>query len=138
MKSIISAFALLLVFFSSPSLATDRIIDLTNVTVPVNPDGSMPTVEMVKQAIINGCRKRGWSPTITGDNKITANIYVRSVHYAEIEISYSAKTYSITYKSSRGLDYDEKKRKIHRNYNKWVSMLSASIQREFGVRAQGY
>jgi hypothetical protein len=138
MKFLTSIFTLVLMFFSFSAFASDPIKDLVGVTVPVNVDGSAPNVEEVKQAIISACRKRGWTPTITGANQITASITVRSKHSAEVEISYTEKDYSIIYKSSQELDYNEKKRKIHRNYNKWVAMLSSSIQREFGVRAQGY
>jgi hypothetical protein len=129
---------ILLMVFSSITLAADPIVDLIDVPVPVNLDGSQPKIEEVKVAIISAARKRGWIPTIKDDGKITATLLVRSKHFAEVEISYNTNTYSIVYKSSRELDYNETKRKIHRNYNKWVSMLSTSIQRELGVRAQGY
>ncbi|MBK8187974.1 MAG: hypothetical protein IPK77_12430 [Cellvibrio sp.] len=138
MNVIKSTLFVLLMIFSSITLAADPIVDLIDVPVPVNLDGSQPKIEEVKIAIISAARKRGWIPTMKGDGKILATLLVRSKHYAEVEISYNANTYSIVYKSSRELDYNEKKRKIHRSYNKWVSMLSTSIQREFGVRAQGY
>jgi hypothetical protein len=32
---------------------------------------------------------------------------------------------------SRQLDYNEKRQKIHRNYNGWVIKLSATIQQQF-------
>jgi hypothetical protein len=138
MKFLKTAMIFVFVLFSFSALAADPIQDLIDVTVPVNATGGEPTLEEVKVAIIAGCRARGWSPSISADGKIVANILVRSKFYAEVEISYTKKTYSIVYKSSRELDYDEGKRKIHRNYNKWVGMLSASIQRAFGVRAQGF
>lgn len=137
-KKIVSVFSVFLLAFSVSVLAADPIVDLIDVAVPVNTDGSQPKLDDVKTAIISASRKRGWTPVVSGSNKITANLLVRSKHFAEVEITYNSNTYSIVYKSSRELDYNEKKRKIHRNYNKWVSMLSSSIQREFGVRAQGY
>lgn len=138
MKFLKSVLAIILIFSALPSFASAPIQDLIDVAVPVNVDGSAPNLEAVKLAIISACRKRGWSPVIAGTNQISASILVRSKFHAEVEIPYNAKSYSIKYKSSRELDYDEEKGKIHRNYNKWVAMLSASIQREFGVRAQGY
>jgi hypothetical protein len=127
-----------LIFVPGVCFSAHPIENLIDVPVPVNIDGSQPSVDEVKSAIISACRKRGWSPALESDSKIKASILIRSKHYAEIEIPFSDKSYSIIYKSSRGLDYNEKKQKIHGNYNKWVVKLSASIQREFGVRSQGY
>ena len=138
MKILTALFSIVLLLGTPAVFAADPIQDLIDVPVPVNIDGNQPKLDEVKLAIVSAARKRGWSPVISGENKITASLLVRSRHFAEVEITYNQNTYSIVYKSSRELDYNEKKRKIHRNYNKWVAMLSASIQREFGVRAQGY
>lgn len=127
-------FACITLCLSSWAFAAEPIQNLLDVPVPVNLDGSTPKLEDVKKAIISGCRARGWTPVLgqTG-NLITASQLVRSKHFAEVDISYSEKSYSIVYKSSRDLDYDEKKQKIHRNYNKWVVILSNAIQREFSA-----
>lgn len=84
-----------------------------------------------------GCKKRRWTPVLERKNKITATISVRSKHFAEIEIPFTADKYSIIYRSSKNLDYSEKNQLIHRNYNKWIHMLQSSIQREFTEAAQG-
>lgn len=135
MKFVNVLLALILTLHSFCVFAAKPIQDLSGVKVPVYVDGSQPTIEEVKQAVIAGCHKRGWTPVISGANQITASILVRSKHFAEVEISYSEADYSITYKSSKNLDYNEKRQRIHRNYNSWISKLSSSIQREFGVRA---
>ena len=127
-----------LVCMSAVCYAADPIQNFLEIPIPANLDGSSPNAEEVKTAIIKGCRARGWTPVVNGANSIIASILVRSKHYAEVEIVFTGKTYSIKYRSSRDLDYDEKDQTIHRNYNKWVVMLSATIQREFGVRSQGY
>jgi len=129
---------LVLLFVVSPLLvfAGSPIQDLLDNPVPIKPDGSMYSVEDVKNAIIKACQERGWTPKPDGDSKVIASILVRNKHYAEIEIAFTTSTYSIRYLSSRNLDYDEEHREIHRNYNKWVVMLSSSIQRQFGVRSQ--
>ena len=59
------------------------------------------------------------------------SILVRGKHYAEVKIPFSLTNYSILYSDSRVLDYNEKKQRIHRNYNNWVINLNASIQRNF-------
>ena len=119
----------------SASVPIQNIIDFP---VPINLDGSSPNIEQVQMAIISGCKKRGWTPVFMEGNRIKASILVRATHYVEVEIPFSSKSYSIIYVSSRELDYNEKKNKIHKSYNKWVSMLSNSIQRGFSVRSQMY
>lgn len=138
MKRVMSLLSILLLMVSVSAMAADPIQDLIDVAVPVNIDGKQPGLEEVKAAVISGCRKRGWIPVVSGPNQITAKLDVRSKHFAEVDITYNVNTYSIVYKSSTNLDYNEEKRKIHRNYNKWVSILSSTIQREFGVNAQGF
>lgn len=131
-------FILTLLFFCSLAYAGKPILNLVDIPIPINTDGSSPDIGVISEAIISACRNRGWTPTLAGENKINASILIRSRHYAEVEIPFSEAGYSILYKSSRELDYDQKKQKIHRNYNNWVAKLSSSIQREFGVRAQNF
>lgn len=138
MRSLKLLVACLTLSLSSLTFAADPIKNIIDAPVPVNIDGSAPKLDAVKLAIIAGCRDRGWTPVIGNGNTIIASLSVRSKHFAEVEISYTEKTYSIKYKSSKELDYDEKKQTIHRNYNKWVVMLSDTIQREFGVSRQGF
>lgn len=114
--------------------AGQPINDLLDVRVPAKLDGSAYSVEEVRRAIIAGTQRRGWTPRLEGGSKIIASILVRSKHYAEVEIAFTATSYSITYRDSRELDYDKDSREIHRNYNKWVSNLSESIQKEFGLQ----
>lgn len=129
---------LIFVFFCSLAYAGKPILNLVDIPIPINTDGSSPDIGAIREAIISACRKRGWTPTLAGENKINASILIRSRHYAEVEIPFSQMGYSILYKSSRELDYDKKRQRIHRNYNNWVAKLSGSIQREFGVRAQNF
>jgi hypothetical protein len=112
-------------------LAGQPILNLKDVAVPVRPDGSSYTVEEVQAAIIGGCRVKGWTPKIEAPGRISASILVRGKHYAEVSITYTAAAYSIQYVTSRDLDYDEASQEIHRNYNKWVTLLSETIQRQF-------
>ena len=113
-------------------VTADQLIqDLMNQPVPLTRSGEQPSLDQVQLAIIAGCRIKGWSPVEADDYRVRASILVRGRHYAEVEIPYSRESYSIIYKNSRNLDYDAKKRKIHRNYNKWVVLLSRAIQGEF-------
>ncbi len=120
----------ILLVLSSVAIAA-KVENLIDVQVPASIDGSSPSVEDVKTAILAGCKRKSWVPVIDEDGNITCSITVRSKHYAEVEIPYSAKDFSILYKSSRGLKYNEANQKIHRNYNKWVVLLSQAIQQQF-------
>lgn len=120
----------ILLVLSSVAIAA-KVENLIDLHVPASIDGSSPSVEDVKKAILAGCKRKRWIPVVDEDGNITCSITVRSQHYAEVEIPYSAKNFSILYKSSRGLKYKEGSQKIHRNYNKWVILLSQAIQQQF-------
>ncbi|MEA1136039.1 hypothetical protein U8M49_27900, partial [Klebsiella pneumoniae] len=60
-------------------------------------------------------------------------ITVRNQYYAAIDIRYTRNSYAITYRDSRDLGY--KDGKIHRNYNRWVSMLDRDIMA--GLQSRG-
>jgi hypothetical protein len=47
-----------------------------------------------------------------------------------VSIPFNGSSYSIVYVTSRELDADVKKNKIHRNYNKWVAVLDYEIARQ--------
>ena len=112
-------------------LAAQPILNLKDVAVPVRPDGTAYTIDEVQAAIIGGCRVKGWTPKIEEPGRITASILVRNRHCAEVSITYTQAAYSIQYVTSRDLDYDEKSQEIHRNYNKWITLLSEAILRQF-------
>lgn len=113
-----------------------NVLEPTNIPVPVKVDGSGYTLDEVRQAIIGACQERGWSPRLENDNEIIASILVRAVHYAEVSITFDTNHYSIKYRDSRELKYNPQKHTIHRNYNRWIAMLSDSIQRRFSALAQ--
>lgn len=138
MKLAIAAMCTVLLVLPANANAAKPIENLIDMPVPAKVDGSPRTIEEVRKAIILGCQARGWTPADDGEQKMRASILVRGKHYAEVEIPYTTTSYSIIYKSSRNLDYDEKKQKIHRNYNGWVGKLSGTIQKQFGVDAQFY
>ena len=122
----------------SQTVYAAKLMELIDLPVPANLDGSQPSLSEVTEAIMRGCRDRGWTARRNEDGSITASILVRGKHFAEIDIAYDTAQYSITYRSSRNLDYNAKRQRIHRNYNRWVTMLSNSINRRFGVRSQNY
>ena len=81
--------------------------------------------DQVKSAIIRAGAALGWVMKEAGPGKLTANLAVRK-HTAEIEIPYSSKKYSITYKGSTNLDAGPDGT-IHKNYNGWIQNLNKGI-----------
>ncbi|MBB4866071.1 hypothetical protein HNP46_004976 [Pseudomonas nitritireducens] len=100
-------------------------------TKPVqNIDQSLPadsnrTSVQVQAAIRDALDEQKWTVQQDAGNVIYAQITVRERHHAEISIPYSSQQYSIKLRSSSGLD--EKDGQIHRNYNKWVTLLNNRI-----------
>jgi hypothetical protein len=89
--------------------------------------------EQVKQVIVSALQKREWTVQRLSPQLVQAEITVRNQFHAEIDIHYTRNSYAITYRDSRDLGY--KDGKIHRNYNRWVSMLDRDIMA--GLRAAG-
>jgi hypothetical protein len=115
--------------------ASKPIVNVKNEYIPTTRDGSQLSVEDVERAILSASQKRGWTSRIVKPGLIEASISVRA-HRASIEIPYTASNYSINYKSSENLNYDDGS--IHRNYNNWVVKLSRTIQDELGVSVQKF
>ena len=121
----------LLLLMTSFAWGAKPIHNIVDESVSLMADGSSATLEDVKKAIIAGCKLRGWKAVLDGDAQIKCSILVRGKHYAEVTIPYSESSYSILYSDSRVLDYNEKKQRIHRNYNRWVIKLSRTINQQF-------
>ncbi|MBI6907491.1 hypothetical protein [Pseudomonas palleroniana] len=95
--------------------------------------GLQVSEEQVKQVIVNALQKREWTVQRLSPQLVQAEITVRNQFYAQIDIRYTRNSYAITYRDSRDLGY--KDGKIHRNYNRWVSMLDRDILA--GLRSAG-
>jgi hypothetical protein len=79
----------------------------------------------VRKAILRAGTTLGWKMTADAPGKITGQLDVRK-HSAVVEIPYSAKSYSINYKSSVNLEAGSDGT-IHNNYNGWVKNLARGI-----------
>lgn len=89
------------------------------------PNGPASAIE-VRGAILEALQDKGWVVREDDPGRIVAEILVRT-HRADVEIDYSATQYSITYKDSANLLHDGSM--IHRNYNKWITLLERQINR---------
>ena len=123
--------AAVLFVVGAEALAAKPIENIVDHAVPAKLDGSARAPEEVRDAIVNGCRAKGWNPVMDGESQIKCSITVRGKHYVEVDIPFTESKYSILYADSRVMDYDAARQRIHRNYNKWVVLLSDSIQRQF-------
>ena len=85
--------------------------------------------DQVKGAIVRAGTGLGWIMRDAGPGKLNGTLILRT-HTAEVEIPYSATSYSITYKSS--INLQEAGGNIHRNYNGWIQNLNAGHQRSTG------
>ncbi|ABV87191.1 hypothetical protein [Shewanella pealeana] len=124
MKPFKKVFLLLAALFISGCTSV-KLVNLANEPVPQN------SAQSIEQAIIQGCKAKGWTPIKADNNTIDAYITVRS-HKAHVRISYDDNFYNINYVDSTNLDY--KDGEVHRNYNKWVYKLSASIQQQLNTK----
>jgi hypothetical protein len=78
----------------------------------------------VKKAIIRAGGSLGWQMKADKPGHMIGTLHLRE-HMAQVDISYSTKSYSITYKDSQNLKYDGTN--IHSNYNGWVQNLQRNI-----------
>ncbi|NWA28873.1 hypothetical protein HX870_01370 [Pseudomonas gingeri] len=84
--------------------------------------------EEVKQAIVTALTKRTWSVQRVNPGQVQAEITVREKFHVEIDINYSANAYTIVYRDSSGMGYQDGK--IHKNYLRWVRFLDQDILAE--------
>ena len=102
-----------------------RTAPVYNVTeAPVNASGKVSSND-VKKAIISADAGLGWQMKEVKPGHIVGTLFLRK-HMASVDIPYSDKSYSINYKDSSELNYDNGN--IHSNYNGWVQNLDRAIQ----------
>jgi hypothetical protein len=88
------------------------------------------TVDDYKNAIIRGGAKRGWTFQEVAEGHLIGDVIVRNKHFATVDIYFDTESFSISYKSSRNLNYNAGRGEIHPNYNSWISNLQNDIQAE--------
>ncbi len=108
----------------------DPVLNVSDAPV-TSASGKALSRDQVKAAIIRAGAALGWVMKETGSGTLTANLAVRK-HTAEIEIPYSPKAYSITYKNSTNLDAGPDGT-IHKNYNGWIQNLSKGISAQLSA-----
>ena len=89
------------------------------------------TQAQIEKAILTAGAKRNWQMKVVSPGLIRGDLTVRT-HQASIDIRYNERNFSITYVSSNGLGADGNGN-IHRSYNKWVTLLDRTIQKELAL-----
>ncbi len=129
MSSLLRATLITLALLTTAGCTSKPILN-TQHELPAN---AQVSEEKIKTVIINALQKREWTVQRLSPQLVQAEITVRNQYYAAIDIRYTRNSYAITYRDSRDLGY--KDGKIHRNYNRWVSMLDRDIMA--GLRSAG-
>jgi hypothetical protein len=80
------------------------------------------TMDEVRKEIVAAGVAAGWQMVATKPGEIVGTLNIRS-HQAVVSIPYTAKSYSILYKDSKNLKYDEAAQTIHENYAGWIQRL---------------
>lgn len=133
MKSTAGILMVCAALLAAPAAQAARSAPLVNlVDVPVESiDGKPLTLAQVRKAIISAAATRKWTPSEKGPNKLYLTVSgLQQKHNATVEVTYTAKTYSIKYVDSTELNYGtdkDGKPTIHPNYNNWVNSLKQAI-----------
>jgi len=122
----ISLFALVLAFVTT-GCGTAKIQN-----VPAQPITVQISQQDAFKAIYRAGMARGWEMKKVTDGVIEGT-YARRGFTVTISINYNASSYSISYKSSQGLKYDESTQTIHKNYNGWITRLKRQINGELAL-----
>lgn len=129
MSSLLRATLIALALLTTAGCTSKPVLN-TQHELPATPQLSE---EKMKQVIVAALQKREWTVQRLSPQLVQADITVRGQFYAAIDIRYTRNSYAISYRDSRELGY--KDGKIHRNYNRWVSMLDRDIMA--ALRANG-
>ncbi len=87
----------------------------------------MASMTVLTREIIEAGTKLGWQMKKEAPGHILGTLYLRE-HMVKVDVRYTNKDYSITYKDSSNMKYDGTN--IHSNYNGWVQNLSNAINTE--------
>ena len=89
--------------------------------------GKELSMDEVRKEIIAAGVAAGWQMAASKPGEIVGTLNIRS-HQAVVSIPYTTKKYSILYKDSANLKYDEKAQTIHDNYAGWIQRLDGAIR----------
>jgi len=122
-KQILVALAVVLLLAGCTSRPVMNVTDQPVVTAA----GKQLTADQVRNGIVAAGTALGWVMTPVSPGLVSGRLMLRD-HVAVVDVRYTAKTFSITYKDSTNLNYRDGQ--IHRNYNGWIENLDRDIRTE--------
>jgi len=131
------AFALLALIAFAPAVQAGgrpiQMLEILDSPVPW-PDGNEGSLERVQKAVFAGLAAKGWTATLAAPGK--AHAYIQKPDWrCEIDVTFNVKSFSITYSNSEHLDYDADRHVIHRNFNRWLTLLQQQINMAMAAQA---
>ncbi|WP_286743842.1 hypothetical protein [Pseudoalteromonas sp. UBA2102] len=84
-------------------------------------------LQQIEKGIVKACIKLGWECTPESEGVINGVLNIRT-HQLTVAINFDETAYSVSYVSSKNLNYNGKK--IHRQYVNWVTNLIRHIDAE--------
>ena len=109
--------------------STRPLVNVTDAPV-VAFSGKAVSATQVGDAVMRAGKSLGWQMTAADPGVISGRLNLRK-HTAVIDVRYNAKAYSILYKDSSNLDYQNGQ--IHKNYHGWIENLDRSIRNELAA-----
>ena len=126
-KSLVVAATVAVMTLSTPVFAAEwmAVPEETSVTQRISLDSMQ---KVVTAAAIT----RNWEIIENAPGKLHLRYAKRPKWWVDVAVTYTEKTYKISYVDSFGLNYKVKDKGavIHRNYNRWIANLDKSIQLE--------
>lgn len=119
-KALLAAAAVLLLSGFGPGAPIRNVMQF-----PI-PPGPAVNLENVQKAIMRAGITLGWQMVPRAPGHVEGVLNIRR-HQAVIDITFDDKQFTIMYRTSTNLDYDEKARTIHSNYNGWIERLQKGI-----------
>ena len=105
------------------------IYNVQSAPIPPNPAA---TLESIEKAIVRAGLTLGWQSFPQRPGQIEGVLVLRK-HRAVVDITYDTRSFNINYKDSANLDYSERDKTIHSNYNGWIQNLEKAIRAQVSV-----
>lgn len=134
MKQLFLSLLVALFAFTGQALARDAVplVNLENQAISTG-SGKTLTLDDVRRALRQAAAVRGWSIEDLAPGKALATLMVRGKHTVRVDVSYTEKSVSFTYRDSVNMKYsknEEGRPVIHPFYMKWVDNLMTDLRVE--------
>jgi hypothetical protein len=122
--------AIILTLVLVPAMIACRRSPIYNVNSATISTPKRLKLDEVREAIERAGHGLGWQMEPTGPGHMLGTLYLRT-HMAQVDITYTTTSYSITYRDSKDLNYNGST--IHSNYNNWIHNLDQAIQKQLAT-----